>query len=661
MIYLVTAQKDLFNDSEVYEHATLSDVINYLNSVEEVGLDLETTSFDPHTGKIISMQLGDYEVQYVIDCSTIDILPLKSLLESKILLGQNLKFDLRFLYKRGIFPRNIWDTFVVEKIIHCGYTNIRHGLDSITERYLGFALDKSVRKDISKEGLTSRVIKYAADDVKYLPAIKTKQEEVLKEKDLEKVVYLENRFTPALAYIEYCGFKLDVDKWKAKMQKDQVKLQEAQKKLDDQVMSWGLTKYIQKQLDLFEPATCSINWSSSKQVVELFEDLGINCTILEKGIPKKSVEASVIEKQKDKNPIVELYLNYKKAEKVVSTYGENFLRQINPATGRLHTQFKQIMDTGRISSGGKDKVLKMETINFQNIPNEPETRACFVAEKGNTLIVSDYSGQEQIVLANASLDNNILEFYDKGLADMHSFIASKMYPELEGLTLKEIKDKYSDKRQEAKIAGFAINYGGVGDTIARQLNKSKEDGERVYNAYFTAFPGLKKYFNKVKEQGLKDGYILISNLTKRKCFIEFFDKYKDLENQTKEEGFWERYRKEKALNSTEFISLKRIVSDYFYYKGIIERMSLNYPIQGGSAEITKISCVKIFEYILDNNLQDIVLFVNTIHDENVLECPLEMSESISEVVREAMLFAGSLYCKRVKLKADPELTLYWKK
>lgn len=660
MIYLITHQPELFQDDMVYERTNVEHCFDYLKSVEQVSIDLETTGFDPHTESILSLQLGDGERQYVIDAQTIDITVFKEQLESKLLIGQNLKFDLKFLYKIGIYPRKIWDTMVVEKVLYCGIQEIRVALDELTNRYLGFKLDKSVRADISKEGLSTRVIKYGADDVKYLDSIMSKQIEELIVKDLRGVANLENRFTPALAYIEYCGFKLDKAKWKLKMDKDNAKLKEAEQKLNQWVMDKGMSQYFTKQLSLFDPVACSINWSSPKQVIPLFEELGVNCEVIEKGIRKKSIEASNIEKQKSKSPIVGLYLEYKKAEKVTSTYGENFLRQINTVTGRVHTQFKQIMDTGRLSSGGKDKITKEEYINFQNIPSDKETRACFVAEPGNTLIISDYSGQEQIVLANRALDPNLLKFYDEGLADMHSFVASKMYPELEGLTLDEVKEKHKEKRQAAKSAGFAINYGGQGITIADNLGISLEEGNKIYDAYFEAFPGLRKYFDTVKKQGLKDGYVLISPLTRRKSYIDFFDKYKALEQELTPE-FWDRYRFAKRENTPEFPTLKEKVSKYFMYKGDIERKTLNFPIQGSSAEITKISCIYILDYILDNNLQEIVKFVNTVHDENVLECPLEISEEIANMVRECMCKAGDLYCKRVPLKADPELSVYWKK
>lgn len=644
----------------LYTLSSLEMALEWLDHADTVFLDTETTGFDPHIAQLLCIQFGDETDQFVIDAQTVDLAPFKPLLESKLLVGHNLKFDLKFLFRQGIFPRRIFDTFVTERVLHCGLPDVRAGLDKVAERYLGVTLDKSVRVDIAREGLTPRVIRYAADDVVVLPGIKEKQEEQIRLKDLGGAVNLENRFTPALAYIEFCGFHLDAAQWKVKVDEDLAELSQAESALNDWVVRQGLTDFMDAQLDLFEPVGCRINWASPKQVIELFERTGISCTVVEKGGSKKSIEAGVLEKQADRFPLIALYLRYKKAQKVTGTYGENFLRQIHPVTGRLHTSFTQIMDTGRTSSGGKNRETGEEFINFQNIPSDKKTRSCFTAEPGNTLIIADYSGQEQIVLANKALDRNLLQFYDNGLGDMHSFVASKMYPELEGLSLEEIKSKHKHKRQAAKSAGFAINYGGTGATIADNLGLSKAEGDKIYNAYFQAFPGLKKYFDLVKKQGVRDGFIFISEVTRRKSYLSNIAAFRVLEEQFTPD-FWDHYRQVKESKGDDWVSLRSKVSDYFLFKGEIERKALNFPIQGTSAEITKISCVFIFKWILDNNLFGTVKFVNTVHDENILECPVELQVEVAAMVKEAMCEAAAIFCKRVPLIAEPDVSVYWRK
>jgi DNA polymerase I-like protein with 3'-5' exonuclease and polymerase domains len=231
---------------------------------------------------------------------------------------------------------------------------------------------------------------------------------------------------------------------------------------------------------------------------------------------------------------------------------------------------------------------------------------------------------------------------------------------LEGLSHEEIKTKHKHKRQAAKSAGFAINYGGTGVTIADNLGLTKGEGDKIYSAYFHAFPGLKKYFEQVKRQGVKDGFISISEVTRRKSFLPNIAAFRELEKQFTPE-FWEEYRHAKESRSAGWEALRTQVSEYFLYKGEIERKALNFPIQGTSAEITKISCVYIYKWILDNNLFGIVKFVNTVHDENILECPEALKDEVAAMVRDAMCRAADIFCKRVPLVAEPDISVCWRK
>jgi DNA polymerase I-like protein with 3'-5' exonuclease and polymerase domains len=652
MIYLL-GNEELFSNED-YKVCKIEDVFSYFKDKHEIFLDTETMGFDPFTKRLLTLQLGDFDNQFVIDVEYYKPELFKELIESKLILGQNLKFDLRFLYYHGIFPKIVYDTYLAERVITLGDKFAKKNLGALGEKYAHTNdIDKSQRGLIHREGLTARVIKYCAMDCKYLGIIRDKQIEQLYEKKEYIDCYLQNLFVRVLAYIEYSGIKLDSEKWLEKCKKDKEHYNKCVEALNTFLIQNNITKFIDNQLSLFdENVNTRINWASSKQVIELFEHLGMNVTIVDQGVSKKSVEDGVVAKLN--HPIIPLYREYSKAAKLISTYGETVLKHINKATGRIHTNFNQIMDTGRLSSGGKNKDNGAEYINLQNIPSDPFTRSCFIAEKGNTLIISDYSGQEQIILANKCLDANILKFYDEGLADMHSFVASKMYPELEGLTLDEVKEKHKKKRQFAKSAGFAINYGGTGITIAENLNIPKEDGDKIYDSYFKAFPGLRAYFDRVKKESIDRGYILISQETGLKYYFPTaqYEEYSQIKQQLTRE-FWKQYRANKTADKVEK------VKKYFRLKGDFERKSLNYPVQGLGATITKLSCVYIFEYIEKNNLFNTVKFVNTVHDENVLEVPLELAEQMSKVVEESMNRAADVFCKRVKLTATPELSVFW--
>jgi DNA polymerase-1 len=668
MVYLITTQQELFTPVG-YSMATVEDALVFLETLEEIGVDTETRGMDPYTAELLSLQLGNVDKQYVIDCNTINITVFKDLLESKTLLLQNAKFDLRFLYLHNIVPTKVYDTFLVERILTTGIDTARRGLDALVYKYCKIVLDKTIRGSIHKEGLSTRVIKYAADDVKYLGDIKLKQEELLRENNLTRTASLDNEFVLVLSYIEFCGMFLNREQWEQKCVTDEQLLINKVLLLNQFIITNAekYPQFINNQLSLFsEGITCKINWASSQQVIPFMKSLGVNTLTKDKetGLMKDSIDKKVLMPQKDLHPIIGSYIEYTEAQKVVSTYGRNWFSYINKVTGRIHTNYTQIMNTGRLSSGqkGKPKQGISQLPNMQNIPSDSLTRGCFQAQEGNMLVVSDYSGQEQIVLANKSLDKDLLYFYTSGLSDMHSFIASKIFPELVGLDLDEIKTKHKHKRQIAKGAGFAINYGGTGITIAQNLNISMEEGDNVYKEYFKAFPGLANYFKTEKARALQLGYIQFNNISGRKCFIPFFDEFKQLHAEIYNTvGFWDDYKIEKAKNSFKFNNFfKPKVREYFMKKGDIERMSLNYPVQGSSADITKLAGIYFFRYLRENNLLFTVKMPNVVHDEWIVECPEAMASTISKVLQDCMEKAGEIFCKTVKLSAEPMITKEWK-
>ena len=402
MIYLVTKQSRVFNDE--IKVLTVEDSLKLLEPLTVVGLDTETTGIDCWTKDLISVQLGCNDFQVVIDCTTIDIQQYKEYLESdRLFIGWNLKFDLKFLFKHRIIPQRVWDGYLAEKLMYLGFPAGIHSLSlkAAGFKYLKVELDKSVRGKIIWAGLTDDVIIYAANDVKYLEAIMNEQIKELTEKDLMTAIDYENRFVFPLSYCEYCGIKLDVDKWKAKMQKDQERVDVALDKLNQ----WFLqhepkSKYVvvNNQVDLFSGVDLTpkvtINWNSAKQLIPLFRKYGIDVSVADKdtGGTKDSIDAKQLSPQKDKCDLIPIYLDYKEATKVTSTYGQNFLDQIN-VDGRIHTNYSQMgADTTRITSGGKDKENHVEYVNLLNLPSDVETRACFVAEDGNRWISIDYSG-----------------------------------------------------------------------------------------------------------------------------------------------------------------------------------------------------------------------------------------------------------------------------
>lgn len=434
MIYLVTKNLELF-DNPKYKIIGIEESLSLLSPLNIVGVDTETTSLDCHTGTLLSLQLGCFDFQVVIDCLTIDISFYKEFLESKrLFIFWNARFDLKWLYKHNIIPYNVYDGFLGEKLLWLGYPTVLSpdvwqtikcdrydyipkdplkanskayyilymNLKKAGELYCGVELDKSIRGQIIYRGLVDDVIVYAAEDVKYLETIMNKQQECLKEKGLLRAMEYECKFILSLAYMEYCGIKMDIPRWKNKMKRDEELLNILKQQLDQWLvenMPNSPYIFIDKQGDLFSgfnlAPQVSLNWNSNKQVIPIFQHFGVDVTILDKKSDdeKDSIEAKVLKPQKDKCSLIPIYLKYKEQKKLCSTYGQNFLDQINCSTHRLHTNFNPIgTDTGRISSGGKDKSTKTKYVNMLNLPADSETRACFIAEKGNRWISIDYSG-----------------------------------------------------------------------------------------------------------------------------------------------------------------------------------------------------------------------------------------------------------------------------
>lgn len=665
MIYLVTNNSKYNTESKIYRLCNLDFVFTYFKDHKIIQLDTETQGFDPYTKELLTIQLGDFDNQFVIDYKTVDIQLLKPLLEKEgvIFILQNAKFDLRFFYHHRIIIKQVYDTFLVEKILTNGMLNIRRSLDHLVSRYCNTdIIDKDIRGQIHWRGLDETVIEYAANDVKYLEIIMHQQLAKAKELGMEKALSLDNRYVRVLAYTEYNGFKLDKEKWIKKCEIDDRNFSNCLNNLNNYIRSNNLNKYIDNQLDLFSSDTkYTLNWASSKQVIKLFKELGINTQIEEDGVLKDSVEASVLKPQADKFDIIPIYLEYKGAEKRLSTYGDTFIRQINPVSGRLHTQFTQLMDTSRLSSGGKDRSTGIDTINFQNIPSDKETRSCFISEEGNTLIVSDYSGQESVVFANKCMDEELLNFYFNGLGDLHSYVAKLCFKEeLKDVSEADVKKVRPDLRQKAKGAGFALQYGGTGITIATNLNISLEEGNAVEKAYFEAFQGIAKYFKQCREFAIKNGYILFNDITGRRLF---FDKdWLNREKRSLTPEFWDSYRYNKELNTDKYkLELAPKVKNYFRQVGAIERKAKNYPIQGSSADITKAAGIMFFDWLEKEGLLFKVLIPNFIHDEIVVESPKDIALKVSDVLRDCMEKAGDIFCKTIKLKAEPVLTDCWLK
>lgn len=648
-VYFI-GENTIFENDKI-KQSSIKDCLDYLKTKKVLGLDIETTckfnkykqeGLDPYTSKIVMLQIGDLERQYIIDVRVVSLIFLKEILENPdiVKVGHNLKFEyLHILHNLGIRLKSLYDTQIVEQVLYSGiasdYISIpdkkekvrRFSLESLIYIYFKHKVEKDTRLQFLKikdTPFSLTQIYYGADDIIFPLLIKKIQEEKLVKQNLNNTIKLEMQFLEVLSNIEYNGLKLDKNKWKQVYDEKLIVFKDYENKLNKYIEdNYQKTKFVNKQLDLFSTGlTCNIKWTSSKQVIEFLryldacpQEVSKTTKKLEYTVNAKILKSTLLGMNKDKSKeikdFINLYLQYKELEQATTTFGIEFFKYINPISGRLHTSFKQILNTGRISSTKP---------NLQNIPSDKRYRECFIPEEGNVYIDCDYGGQETVILANVSGEENISYLINTN-GDMHSFVTRRVFPELMDLSDDEIKNNHKDKRQISKAAGFAVNYGGNGFTIAKNLGISTEEGDKVYDAYFEAFPTLKEYFTRVQNLALRKGYILIDNITNRKRYF----------NPPK--------------NNKE--------------KHSIMKNALNSPIQGTGGSMTKLACIYFYRWIEENNLFNKVKLVNVVHDELLVECTEDMKYIVSDKVEECMIQAADVWCKDVKMKADAQISNKW--
>ena len=754
MIYLVTTQTKLFN-SEVYELLSIEESLKIIQSWNVIQFDTETKGRDAHIGKLLTMQFGnkDKSIQIVVDCTTIDPKLYKEILESHFIIGQNLKFDLQWLYNYNIVPLNVYDTMICEQVLYLGYPpigkpgGISYALNHIAERRLGITIDKTVRGQIMWRGLDSEVIKYAANDVVYLCDIAKKQLQDAKLNNMTKALKLENDFVPAIAYLEWCGIKLDKEKWKAKMQNDEKVRNEKLQALNAFVIDFykkhngqdntiiithrvdglqdnlnfdsfdsrpcsavytnskgiNVQDYIipfysisrtgkklpfikiDLQGDLFsgfntEPQ-CVINWSSSDQTIYWFKILGFDTKTEDKktGEEKDSVLEKVLAKQKGINDgFLKVYFDFTAAEKLCTTYGQNYLNAINPITGRIHTQFKQLgAASGRMSCGSNQqnddlkqlkhielailpqKQRKCGYVQLQNLPADEITRSCFISEEGNLFSSADYAALESRLGADIYNEQSMIDEYLHGSGDIHSLTAKHCFPvELAGINVKDIKEKRPDLRKIAKPVEFSQQFGGSAKAIQNSLGCTVEEAKEIARNYNEGFKGIAEFKEKGFELAKERGYVLICEKTGHRIYLQGWKEWKRMQE---DESFWEEYdaaHDTLPWNQFKETEVYKIASEARRESSKWSRLALNAPTQGSGIIILKEAITNFFKYIVENKLFGIVLLCNLVHDEACIEYPNTMPE-MAKILVKFMEEASAEYCSKLPIPAEDSTGLFW--
>ena len=357
-----------------------------------------------------------------------------------------------------------------------------------------------------------------------------------------------------------------------------------------------LTKYSEKlgiriaelEKQIKEESGEDFNINSPKQLGEiLFEKMQIPGG--KKTKTGYSTAADVLEKLAPDYPFVADILEYRALTKLKSTYADG-LQAFIEEDGRIHTSFNQtITATGRISSNDP---------NLQNIPIRTELgrqlRAVFVPKEGCVFIDADYSQIELRVLASLSGDKELIDAYKQD-KDIHRITASKVF----GVPFEEVTDL---QRRNAKAVNFGIVYGISSYGLGQDLSISNKEAKQYIDQYFITYPQIKEYLDRLVSDAKEKGY---------------------------SETYFGRRRPIPELKASNFMQ-----------KQFGERVAMNAPIQGTAADIMKIAMIRAAKMIGEAGLKSKIIL--QVHDELVIEAPIEEKEKASEILEKAMKGAADL-------------------
>ena len=597
--YLVTSDES--QDTFGLKKISMSEVVRHLNGAEWLSLDTETSGLKPTDGeRLLMVQLYDGKNAYVIDAQTVDITPLQSILENEdvVKILHNVKFDYVWLKYHGITLENVYDTMLSEKVIHCGKNFIRHSLKDVLKRYLKIEMEKEVRNSfIGHSGsFDEEQLVYAVDDVLHLHTIRNKQMFIADKLNLKAVTRLENHAVLSFGDMELEGMYVNEDKWIELSKRATAKAELMLETLNSNLIEEFSDKV---SVDLFGKP--DFNWNSPKQVLNIFKEV----------IPTlESVGAPVLTPYKSEHPLIETYLDYKGQQKLISSYGLPFL-ELKHQDGKLHTNYSQILTTGRVSSSKP---------NLQQIPSTTEYRAAFEPGRdGYTFVCADFASQELAVLASASNEAEWIKILKEG-GDLHSRCAELVFGE-EFTKLEPETSEWKKLRTFTKTITFGISYGMGSQSLAKRLEISEVDAELLIYRYFKAFPKVKAFLESKADQGEANGFSTTLPPFSRK---RFYPEWKDLETE------------------------KRDLSS-------IRRQSSNHAIQGSAADQTKAALIYLRRKLKGTDIK----MVLTVHDEILLTCPKEDGEEARDILEMCMAQAGNINLQDGLLKATAVVSDNW--
>ncbi len=574
------------------------EALSVLANYPVLEIDTEGTALDPYICKSTLLQIGIPNMAYVFDIRSDlpdinihgslfkDILTNKTQL--KIL--QNAGYDMKVLKVQfDYYIENIYDTMLVEQLLYLGVQASGFSLARLVEKYLGMNMNKEPRGtfQIYDQEFTDYQLGYAANDVCVLDIIRSSQAPRISKYNLQEVLQLEMDFVKPLAEMELNGIKLDVDKWRIMMAEFGVEAAELRTSIETSLQS------TQDQLSLFGVPT--INIDSPLQLKNALNKLGLS-------VDSTSVEAL---SRLSGNSIVASILQYRKNAKLINTYGEALIDRINPKTGRLHTSFKQMVSTGRMSSNNP---------NLQNIPGKQKFRSCFVADEGKVLITVDQNSAELVIMGDMSDEPNFLEAYNKKL-DLHTLNASRIY----GVAYDEVT---STQRKASKAISFGLAYGISAIGLAKRLGISKNEAQKLINSYFKVNSILKKWLDTSAKNAVRNHFS--TTITNRHRFYNI-----------------------PAMSDP---TRKKIV-------GSVERASKNHRIQGSDSDTIKKAMILCVERLEELNVDAKLLL--SVHDEIVIECPIEHVTAVAHLVTSSVDDGFNQYFSKMPMHTDAVIGPCW--
>src|SRR6266404_4615327 len=557
-----------------------------------IGIDTETTALDPRDGRVRLLQIATPTNNFVIDLFDLEAFRtpgLRALLSSPepVKIFHNAKFDVKMLLHHfELEVRGLFDTLLASQLIGAGRNEGGHGLAAVSDRHLGELVDKSIQVSDWSGQLTEEQYEYAAKDAALMLPLYEKLSVGLRELKLEEVATLEFESVLPIAAMELAGMALDADCWRGLV----VNLERAHEVLSDELrreLAAGVP-----QLTLFgEPP--NINLDSPTQVTEALGNMGIKIE------GTRSWQLQPLSKE---HPAIEKLLEYRSVQKLLSSYGLALLEHINPVTGRIHADFRQMGATGGQMSFSEP--------NLQQLPNTPEYRSCFRAPASSKLVIEDYSHIELRILADWSQDTALVKALLSG-EDLHCVTASQMF----GIPLEEVS---KEQRSAAKQLNYGIMYGLGAQGLGSRIGCSLEEGEVLLRKYFDAYSGVAAFLRDAADRATTD--------------------------------------RESRTRSGRLIYFSFDANDRAQV-GATQRLGKNAPIQGSSADIIKRALALLYDALKPIDAR----IVNCIHDEIVIEVAGAQADECAAILDREMIAAAREFIRSVPVTVDIVVGEAWLK